>query len=83
MQNQRFILIVSKKWYTILSNLKAATMKKVEDKLDELNSRLERSTAELRQEAERTIGDIQPVGWAWVLPHVEQSSPQIHETNVN
>ena len=41
-----------------------ANVKQVEDKLDELNGRLERRTAELRQEAECMIGDIQHLGSA-------------------
>ncbi len=57
--------------------LLAANLKKVEDKLDELNGRLERRSAELRQEAECMIGDIQHIGRAWVLPHPERTSPQI------
>jgi hypothetical protein len=57
-------------------NLMAANIKRVEEKLDELNARLEQRTAELRREAECMIGDIQQVGRAWVLPHPERSSPQ-------
>src|SRR5271165_199768 len=57
--------------------LLAANTKKVEDKLDDLNGRLERRAAELRQEAECMIGDIQHIGRAWVLPHPERTSPQI------
>jgi hypothetical protein len=59
--------------------LMAANMKKVEDKLDELNGRLEQRTEELRREAECMIGEIQHVGRAWVLPHPERNSPQIRE----
>ena len=59
--------------------LMAANMKKVDDKLDELNGRKEQRTAELRREAECMIGDIQHVGRAWVLPHPERNSPQIRE----
>jgi superfamily II DNA or RNA helicase len=59
--------------------LMAANMKKVEDKLDELNGRLEKRTAELRREAECTIGDIRHIGRAWVLPHPDRNSPQIRE----
>jgi superfamily II DNA or RNA helicase len=57
--------------------LMAANMKKVEDKLDELNGRLEQRSAELRREAECMIGDIQHLGRAWVLPHPDRMSPQI------
>jgi len=57
--------------------LLAANTKKVEDKLDDLNGRLERRTAELRHEAECMIGDIQHIGRAWALPHPERKSPQI------
>jgi len=59
--------------------LRAANMKKVEDKLDELNGRLEQRTTELRREAECMIGEIQHVGRAWVLPHPERNSPHIRE----
>ena len=59
--------------------LRAANMKKVEDKLDELFGRLEQRTAELRREAECMIGDIQHCGRAWVLPHPDRNTPQIRE----
>ena len=57
----------------------AANLKKVEDKLDELAGRLERRRAELRQESECMIGDVQHIGRAWVLPHPERNSPKIRE----
>lgn len=46
-----------------------------EGHLDELNNRLENRRAELRNEKQCTIGDIQHLGRAWVLPHPERNSP--------
>lgn len=45
--------------------------------LDELNNRLENRRAELKNERQCTIGDIQHLGRAWVLPHPERNSPAI------
>jgi hypothetical protein len=47
----------------------AANIKQTEDRLDELNGRLERRRAELQQERQCMIGDIQYLARAWVLPH--------------
>ncbi|NLE39939.1 MAG: DUF3883 domain-containing protein, partial [Pirellulaceae bacterium] len=58
-------------------NLFEANKKKIEDRLDELNGRLERRRDELRQERQCTIGDIQHIGRAWVLPHPERTAPGI------
>ncbi len=55
----------------------AANIKQTEDRLDELNGRLENRRAELQRERECMIGDIQHLGRAWVLPHPERSSPHI------
>ena len=52
-------------------------LKQFEDRLDELNARLERRRAELQQEAHCTIADIQHLGRAWVLPHPERAAPAI------
>ena len=46
-----------------------------EDKLDELNSRLERRRAELQKEQQCIISNIQHLGSAWVLPHPERETP--------
>ncbi len=54
-----------------------ANKKQIEDRLDELNGRLERRREELQQERQCTIGDIQHIGRAWVLPHPERTSPGI------
>jgi len=55
----------------------AASLKQCEDRLDELNARLERRLAEIERERECTIGGIQHIGSAWVLPHPERSDPQV------
>lgn len=57
--------------------LLAANIKMTEDRIDELNSRLERRRDELKQERNCTISNIQHHGRAWVLPHPERSSPGI------
>jgi hypothetical protein len=55
--------------------LLAANLKTTEDRLDELNGRLERRRRELEQERHCTIADIHHHGRAWVLPHPERTSP--------
>lgn len=55
----------------------AANLKQTEDRIDELNARLERRRSELQQERECMIGDIQHLGKAWVLPHPERDSPSV------
>ncbi|HET8892042.1 MAG TPA: DUF3883 domain-containing protein, partial [Candidatus Angelobacter sp.] len=57
--------------------LLAANIKTTEDRLDELNGRLERRREELKQERHCTIADIRHHGRAWVLPHPERTSPGI------
>ncbi len=52
-------------------------IKQFEDRLDELNSRLERRKDELQQELNCTISGIQHRGRAWVLPHPERTDPKI------
>jgi hypothetical protein len=59
------------------SPLLAANLKQAEDRVDELVGRLERRREELQQERQCTIGEIQHVGRAWVLPHPERSAPGI------
>ena len=55
----------------------AANIKQTEDRIDELNARLENRRAELERERECMIGDIHHVARAWVLPHPERQTPQI------
>ena len=52
-------------------------MKQFEDRLDELNGRLERRRGDLKSERQCAIGDIHHVGTAWVFPHPERTSPAI------
>jgi hypothetical protein len=59
------------------SPLLAANIKTTEDRIFELNGRLERRREELQQERHCTITDIQHLGSAWVLPHPERTSPGI------
>jgi SNF2 family DNA or RNA helicase len=47
----------------------------IEDKLDELNNRLELRRSNLEKERQCTISNIQNVGSAWVLPHPERETP--------
>lgn len=57
--------------------LLAANIKQTEDRIDELNGRLERRRMEIRQERNCTISDIHQHGCAWVLPHPERATPEI------
>lgn len=59
------------------SPLLAANIKMVEDRLDELNGRLERRREELQQERNCLVSDIRQHGRAWVLPHPERTAPNI------
>lgn len=52
-------------------------LKQTEDRLDELNARLERRRAELEQEGHCTIDDLQHIGRAWVLPHPDRATREI------
>ncbi len=52
-------------------------MKQTEDRLFELNGRLEKRLAELEQEQSCAIADIRHYGQAWVLPHPERNSPEM------
>jgi superfamily II DNA or RNA helicase len=57
-------------------NLRPA-LKRSEERLEELNHRLETRLADLEKERHCTIADIQRHGRAWVLPHPERKSPGI------
>ncbi len=52
-------------------------MKQAEDRLEELNERLERRRRELQQERQCAIADIRVHGRAWVLPHPDRDAPDM------
>jgi len=54
-----------------------ASIKQTEDRIDELNGRLERRLAELAQEEQCSIGEVQYIGSSWVLPHPDRTAPGI------
>jgi hypothetical protein len=56
--------------------LLAANIKTTEDRIFELNGRLENRRKEIQQERNCTITDIKRHGRAWVLPHPERLSPK-------
>lgn len=51
----------------------------LEDRLDELNTRLETRRDDLLKERECTVSNIQHIGAAWVLPHPERATPSIRQ----
>jgi len=55
----------------------AGNIKQASDHLEELNGRLERRLRELEMERHCTIGDIQHLGRAWVLPHPKRDMPEM------
>jgi hypothetical protein len=50
-------------------------LRMLEDRLDELNSRLETRREELKKEQQCAISNVQHLGVAWVLPHPERDTP--------
>ena len=59
------------------TQLVAANLKTVEDRLDELNNRLDRRSREIDKERHCSIGDIHFVGSSWILPHPDKNKPEI------
>lgn len=55
----------------------AANIKTVEDRLEELNGRLERRQCELDEEKQCTISAIEHLGSAWAVPHPDRCSPSL------
>jgi len=63
--------------FSEVPNWLLASIKQAEDRIDELNGRLERRLNELAQEEQCSIGGVELVGSAWVLPHPERLNPSI------
>lgn len=76
-QNLRLASLIEQQSSDGDAPLVAANLKQVEDRLDELNERLERRRAELQRERECMIGDIQHIGTVAVLLHPDRHQPKI------
>jgi hypothetical protein len=76
-QNLRLAELLERQQAGDSSPLIAANIKTTEERLDELNLRLERRRRELGQERQLTVSDIHHHGRAWVLPHPDRRSPGI------
>lgn len=76
-QNLRLAELIGQQQSGDSTQLLAANIKQAEDRVDELNGRLERRRQELQQERNCTISDIQRLGCAWVLPHPERAQPEV------
>ena len=76
-QNLRMAELMTQQQNGDSSPLLAANIKTTEDRIDDLNSRLDRRRTELQQERHCVIADIQVLGRAWVLPHPERTSPGV------
>ncbi len=76
-QNLRLAELFEQQQSGDASPLLAANTKQAEDRLDELNGRLEGRQRELQKERNCTISDIQRHGSAWVLPHPERATPNV------
>ena len=76
-QNLRMAELIEKQQAGDTSPLLAANIKLMEDRLDELNGRLEGRREDLKKERQCVISDIHHHGRAWVLPHPDRKSPNI------
>jgi len=56
-------------------------MKIMEDRLYELNNRLDTRRLDLERERECTVGEMRHLGRCWVLPHPERNSPALSQSS--
>lgn len=54
-------------------------IKMAEDRLDELNHRYDDKRMKIEKERQCTIGNIQHIGSAWILPHPERKQPEMSQ----
>ncbi len=78
-QNLRYADLMEQREKGDQSPLIAANLKMTEDRIDELNRRLDTRRNELKQERNCHPADIKHIGRAIVLPHPEQKTPSIAE----
>jgi superfamily II DNA or RNA helicase len=76
-QNLRMAELIESQQRGDASPLLAANIKTTEDRLFELNERLERRQRELKQERTCSIADIVHLGSVWVIPHPDRASPSL------
>jgi superfamily II DNA or RNA helicase len=76
-QNVRHMELFEKQLHGDSSEPVEANLKTVEDKINDLNNRLEKRTTEIEQERHCSIGDVTFVGSCWALPHPERQTPEI------
>ena len=76
-QQRRYDELLTQQATGDTSPLLAANLKTTEDRLEELNTRLERRTRDLEKERYCVIGNVQHHGSAWVLPHPERRTEQL------
>jgi hypothetical protein len=76
-QNLRYASLFEQQQAGDGSPLLAANLRQAEDRLEDLNGRLETRHTEFKQERNCTISDIQQIGCAWVLPHPDRAKPDV------
>lgn len=76
-QNLRMVDLEEEKMRDPESAMLAPNIKQTEDRIEELNERLETRKKELEQERQCSIGGVQFVGSAMVLPHPERENPNL------
>jgi len=76
-QNLRMVELEEERLREPESSMLAPNFKQTEDRIEELNERLETRTKELEQERQCSIGGVQFVGSAIVLPHPERENPNL------